>query len=358
MTRKLLDILAQQGRLERQDFLTLLQGRTPALQQEAAVRARILREKVFGQGIYLRGLIEFSSYCHNDCYYCGLRRSNAAAQRYRLTPEQVLACCRNGHALGFRTFVLQSGDDSYWTDQRLVPLIQAIKSDYPDSAITLSVGERSFASYQALRQAGADRYLLRHETATPQHYRHLHPAAMSWQRRQQCLRDLRSLGYQVGAGFMVGSPGQTLEHLAEDLFFLSTFRPEMVGIGPFMPQHDTPFAGEPAGSVELTLFLLSLLRLMLPNGLLPATTALGSLHPRGRELGICAGANVVMPNLSPEDARQKYQIYDHKLSLGAESAEGLADLQRRLQEINCCIASGRGDFTPVAAAVLPPPTLG
>jgi len=354
MSKELLAKLEQQGSLQQQEFLLLLQGRTTALAKYAAERARALREQVFGRGIYLRGLIEFSSYCHNDCYYCGLRRSNAAAQRYRLTPEQILACCRQGHLLGFRTFVLQSGDDSYWSDERLVPLVKAIKSECPDSAVTLSVGERNFASYQALRAAGTDRYLLRHETANPEHYRRLHPVAMSWQYRQQCLLDLRTLGYQVGAGFMVGSPGQTLSHLAEDLLFLSKFRPEMVGIGPFMPQHDTPFACEPVGSVELTLFLLSLLRLMIPNLLLPATTALGSLHPRGREMGICAGANVVMPNLSPEDVREKYQIYDHKLSVGAESATGLADLQRRLEEINCFVASGRGDFDPALLAVLQP----
>lgn len=354
MSKDLLAKLEQEGTLSRKEFLALLQGRNTALQEFAAEKARALRERLFGRGIYLRGLIEFSSYCHNDCYYCGLRRSNPGAQRYRLTAEQILTCCRQGHTLGFRTFVLQSGDDSYWQDERLVPLVKAIKNECPDSAVTLSVGERSFASYQALRAAGADRYLLRHETANPEHYRRLHPVEMSWHSRQQCLLDLRSLGYQVGAGFMVGSPGQTLSHLVEDLLFLSKFRPEMVGIGPFMPQHDTPFAGEPAGSVELTLFLLSLLRLMLPNVLLPATTALGSLHPRGREMGICAGANVVMPNLSPEDARAKYQIYDHKLSIGAESAAGLVDLQRRLEEINCFVASGRGDFNPDVLAILQP----
>ncbi len=355
MNEELLTKLELQGRLEQAEFLKLIQERTPELQQKAAEKARKRREKIFGQGIFLRGLIEFSSYCQNDCYYCGLRRSNRAAERFRLNPEQIHDCTRRGHALGFRTFVLQSGEDTYWNDAQMVPLIKKIKQEFPDSAVTLSLGERNFASYQALRQAGADRYLLRHETATPEYYRQLHPPEMSWQRRQQCLQNLRILGYQVGAGFMVGSPGQTPEHLAQDLLFLSNFRPEMVGIGPFLPQHNTPLAAEPAGSVELTLFLISLLRLMLPNGLLPATTALGSLHPQGRELGILAGANVVMPNLSPEETREKYRIYDHKLSIGAESAAGLAELQRRLQAINCHVDGGRGDFNPAQEPADPNP---
>ncbi len=245
--------------------------------------------------MYVRGLIEFTNVCKNDCLYCGIRRSNPCAQRYRLTQEEILACCREGYALGYRTFVLQGGEDPYFTPARLETLIRAIKAAHPDCALTLSVGEHSREDYQRWYDAGADRYLLRHETANDAHYRSLHPQGMSPERRKRCLWDLKEIGYQVGCGFMVGTPGQTLEHLAEDLCFLQRFQPDMVGIGPFLPQKDTPFGGEPPGELELTLFLLGLTRLLLPSVLLPATTALGTLHPQGRELGVQAGANVCMP---------------------------------------------------------------
>ena len=345
MLKNLLQKLEETGCLSRAEYRRLIAERTPELVEQAAARAKQLRERHFGKQIFIRGLIEISSYCRNNCYYCGIRRSNCHAERYRLAPEQILSCCELGYPLGFRTFVLQGGEDAWFTDERMVEIIRAIKSRFPDCAVTLSIGEKSFFSYKAFREAGADRYLLRHETANSEHYAKLHPASQTLSDRLRCLQDLRFLGYQTGTGFMVGSPFQTVETLAEDLEFIQAFRPEMVGIGPFIPHHDTQFSGEPHGSLELTLYLLSLLRLMLPGALLPATTALGSIHPEGRELGVLAGANVIMPNLSPPDVRNKYLLYDNKLNTGAEAAEGLAQLRRRLATIACEIAVSRGDFS-------------
>ena len=310
-----------------------------AMRQEAE---RVRRE-VYGNAVYIRGLIEFTSYCKNNCLYCGIRRDNRAIGRYRLTAEEVLACCQEGYGLGFRTFVLQGGEDPYFTDDRVCAIVEKIKGQFPDCAVTLSLGERSRESYQRLFDAGADRYLLRHETFSRAHYEMLHPADMSYENRIRCLYDLKDIGYQVGTGFMVGSPGQTAEHLAEDLAFIRTFRPHMVGIGPFVPHHATPFAGEPGGSVELTLRLLSMIRLILPEVLLPATTALGTLDSQGREKGILAGANVVMPNLSPKAVRGKYQIYDNKASWGSEAAEGLEQLHQAMKKIGYEVVADRGD---------------
>lgn len=315
-----------------------------SLRAEAAGLARAETERRFGDGVFIRGLIELTNHCKNDCLYCGIRRSNRAADRYRLTKEQVLACCATGYELGFRTFVLQGGEDASFTDGTLVDLIASIKTQYPACAVTLSLGERTKASYASLFAAGADRYLLRHETANAAHYGKLHPKELTLASRLQCLRDLKTIGFQTGCGFMVGSPGQTPETLAEDLLFLADFKPAMVGIGPFIPHKDTPFAHEPAGSVELTLFLLSLTRLILPDALLPATTALGSLSENGREQGLLAGANVVMPNLSPQDVRSKYTLYNNKLTTAAEAAENLADLRRRLETISRRAVIDRGDF--------------
>ena len=293
--------------------------------------------------MYTRGLIEFTNYCKNDCYYCGIRRSNPNAKRYRLTEEEILACCENGYELGFRTFVLQGGEDPYFNDDRMVDIVRKIRAGYPDCAITLSIGEKSYESYKRFREAGADRYLLRHETANDVHYRKLHPEEMRLEARKQCLYDLKTLGYQVGAGFMVGSPGQTAETLADDLVFLKELNPEMVGIGPFIPHHDTKFADEPAGSVELTLFLLSVLRIILPKCLLPATTALGTADPRGREKGLLAGANVVMPNLSPVKDRKKYELYDNKICTGDEAAECRVCLKNRVKSVGFELVEDRGD---------------
>lgn len=309
-----------------------------ALAQQAA-------QKSFGRQIFVRGLIEFTNYCKNDCYYCGIRRSNKNAARYRLTQEEILECCRAGYKLGFRTFVLQGGEDYFYSDEDIAAIVRAIKAQHPDCAVTLSIGERSRETYALWKQAGADRYLLRHETADCTHYAKLHPAELSAQNRQNCLYTLKELGYQAGAGFMVGSPYQTAENLADDLMFLQKLRPQMIGIGPFIPHHDTPFKDEPAGSVELTLVLLAVLRLLFPHVLLPATTALGTLSPGGRLLGIKAGANVIMPNLSPQNVRGKYLLYDNKLHTGAEAAEALNELQREVASIGYRIVSARGDYT-------------
>lgn len=341
--KSLIDKLETNHTLSKEEFVQLIQNHTPEDAQYLFERARCLRQKYFGNGVFLRGLIEVSSYCHNDCLYCGIRHSNTLAERYRLTDEQIMSCCAQGHALGFRTFVMQGGEDGKFTDDRMVALISAIKQQYPGCAITLSLGERKRESYQRMFDAGADRYLLRHETADAAHYGKLHPEWMSHSKRMQCLQDLKEIGYQVGTGFMVGSPFQTAENLADDMLFIAQFKPQMVGIGPYIPHHATPFADQPAGTVEQTLFMLGLLRLMIPSLLLPATTALGTLHPQGRELGLMAGANVIMPNLSPADDRSKYMIYDNKLATGAESAEGLKELNTIIESVGYHVEQSRGD---------------
>ena len=310
--------------------------------EELLKQALDLKLSIYGKGIFVRGLIEFTNYCKNDCYYCGIRRGNANVRRYRLTKEQILSCCDTGYGLGFRTFVLQGGEDMYFNVERLCAIVDSIKSKYPDCAVTLSVGEKSRDEYKALKSAGADRYLLRHETANDAHYRRLHPQELSLKNRKQCLYDLKELGFQVGAGFMVGSPYQTVENLAEDLIFLRELQPHMVGIGPFIAQHDSVFKDFPNGGLNLTLTMLALVRILLPKVLLPATTALGSIVPDGRERGFLAGANVVMPNLSPTEHRGDYSLYDNKLHSGAESASGLEELQKRVNSVGMTLDMGIG----------------
>ena len=305
--------------------------------------ARDVADSMYGKRIFLRGLIEISSHCKNDCLYCGLRRSNREAVRYRLTEEEIYDCCEQGYRLGFRTFVMQGGEDGWFNDERMCRIVRTVRQQYPDCAITLSLGERSRESYQALYDAGANRYLLRHETADAEHYARLHPAEMSWQHRIDCLHALKEIGYQVGCGFMVGSPYQTFDTLYKDLQFLRSFQPHMVGIGPFIAAHNTPFADQPNGKVSYTLRLLSIIRLLLPNVLLPATTALGTLHPRGREQGILHGANVVMPNLSPREHRKDYAIYDNKICTGDEAAECRSCMEMRMRVIGYETVVDRGD---------------
>ena len=294
-------------------------------------------------------MIEFTNYCGNDCYYCGIRRGNAKADRYRLSGEEILGCCKTGYELGFRTFVLQGGEDAYFTDERMEKLIRRIKLSYPDCALTLSIGEKSRESYQRFFDAGADRYLLRHETADAVHYQTLHPKEMSFKNRMECLWHLKEIGYQTGCGFLVGAPGQTAECLAEDMMFVTEFQPHMAGIGPFIPHHETPFAAEAKGSVELTLYLIGLLRLLKPDLLIPAATALGTLDANGREKGILAGANVVMPNLSPIGVRKKYALYDNKICTGEEAAECKNCLRGQIERIGYYLAGGRGDPASAAA---------
>lgn len=343
-TLELADKLCRTHALTQAEYARLIKGYTGDLALELARRADAVRRSVFGNRVFIRGLIEISSICKNDCLYCGIRRSNKSCERYRLEKEEILAACREGYALGFRTFVLQGGEDGYFTDEIMCEIVREIKRQHPDCAVTLSLGERSRESYTALRAAGADRYLLRHETANADHYARLHPAEMSFDRRMRCLQDLKALGYQVGCGFMVGSPYQTAQDLAMDLKFIEQFRPQMCGIGPFIPHAATCFAQKPAGSVDLTCYLLSIIRLMHPDVLLPATTALGSLDPEGREKGILAGANVVMPNLSPACVRKKYALYDNKLSDGAESAQGVENLKKRMAAIGYEVVTDRGDY--------------
>jgi len=345
--RYLIDKLENEHILLKDEFLTLLTEITDEELLMLRERARKTAQKYFDNKIYIRGLIEFTNYCKNDCYYCGIRRSNRNVIRYRLTKEDILKCADTGYSLGFRTFVLQGGEDPYYTDDRLADLIKSIKNRYPDCAVTLSVGEKSYDSYARLFKAGADRYLLRHETANEEHYRKLHPPSLSLQNRKQCLFNLKEIGYQVGAGFMVGSPYQTVGNLVEDLLFLKQLNPHMVGIGPFIPHHQTPFANETAGSLRQTLMLLSIIRLMLPNVLLPATTALGTVHPEGRELGILSGANVVMPNLSPSKVRKNYELYDNKICTGDEAAECRYCLERRINRIGYRLVVDRGDYKPI-----------
>ena len=340
---ELIDRLSTDRDLTDSEFSELLTCDDPEATGYLEEKARAVREKYYGKDVYLRGLIEFTNICKNNCYYCGIRRDNANAERYRLSFEQIISCSDIGYELGFRTFVLQGGEDPYYTDDMLVSIVSAIKERHPDCAVTLSVGERDKESYQKLFDAGADRYLLRHETADREHYGMLHPAEMSFDHRMQCLRDLRDIGYQVGCGMMVGSPYQTTEHLITDLRFLKEFRPEMVGIGPFIPHHDTCYAGCEAGTVDMTLRLLSVIRLLLPDVLLPATTALGSIDPRGREKGILAGANVVMPNLSPSDVRGKYLLYDNKICTGDEAAECIRCMAMRISSVGYETVIARGD---------------
>ena len=341
--RNLIEKLAASHSLTEEEYAALIDGRdteAAALLAEYAVAAR---EPYYGKKVFARGLIEISNICKNNCFYCGIRRGNKNAERYRLDPEVILDCAKEGYDLGFRTIVLQGGEDPFYTDDVLGDIVRGIKAAHPDVAVTLSMGERSFESYKALREAGADRYLLRHETADRAHYAMLHPSELSLDNRMRCLRDLKSLGYQVGIGCMVGSPFQTSAHLAKDLKFTEEFQPEMVGIGPFIPHHDTPFKYEPAGTLELTLYLLSVIRLICPAVLLPATTALGTIHPLGREMGMQAGANVIMPNLSPLAVRKQYMLYDNQICTGDESAQRRACLDNRMASIGYEVVVDRGD---------------
>ena len=302
-----------------------------------------VRRKYYGNKVYIRGLIEFTNYCKNNCYYCGIRAGNSQAHRYRLTKEQILDCCSEGYRLGFRTFVLQGGEDPYYTDERICHIVAAIRAQHPDCAITLSIGEKERASYQAYFDAGANRYLLRHETADAEHYAKLHPASMSLANRKRCLFDLKEIGYQVGSGFMVGSPFQTPENLLADLRFLQELMPDMIGIGPYITHEQTPFAQQKSGTAEQTLRLLSMLRLMFPYALLPSTTALGTIHPQGRELGLKAGGNVVMPNLSPVNVRKLYELYENKICTGEEAAQCRSCLEARVRMAGYEIVTDRGD---------------
>ena len=340
----IIEKLKKEQTATKEELVFLLENITDEEMQVLRRKAQVTAIMNFRKDIFIRGLIELSSYCKNDCLYCGIRRSNKNAVRYRLTKEQILKCCDLGYELGFRTFVMQGGEDPYFTDEVMCGIIGAVKSKYPDCAITLSLGERGKESFKRLYDAGADRYLLRHETANPEHYKKLHPPELNYEQRIRSLYELKEIGFQTGAGFMVGSPFQTCEDLANDLLFIKELKPQMCGIGPFVPHRDTVFADKPHGSLRMTLILLSLIRLMNPRILLPATTALGTIDPRGRELGILHGANVVMPNLSPKEHRADYSLYDNKICTGDEAAECIRCLSRRMNSIGYNIVTDRGDY--------------
>ncbi len=341
---ELIEKLCEKRSLSLDEYEKLIELRNDKAAELLRERAVAERKKIYGNKIYIRGLIEISNICKNDCYYCGIRKSNKNCDRYRLTKDEILSCCENGYSLGFRTFVLQGGEDGYFTDDVLCDLIREIKIRYPDCAVTLSLGERSEKSYQKLYFAGSDRYLLRHETADEVHYASLHPENLTLENRMNCLEMLKKTGFQVGCGFMVGSPGQTNKTLAKDLKFIELFKPDMCGIGPFIPHKDTKYRDEPSGSVELTCYLLSIIRIIQPNILLPATTALGTIQKNGREKGVLSSANVVMPNLSPVTVRDKYALYNNKLHTGAESAEKLEELKKIMSLIGYEIVFEKGDI--------------
>lgn len=341
---EIIDKLEKNHSLSLEEYEYLIENRTLESANYLKEKALKVRHNIYGNSIYIRGLIEISNFCKNDCLYCGIRKSNLSCQRYRLSKEEILDCCKNGYLLGFRTFVLQSGEDLFFTDEILCDILKSIKASYPDCAITLSLGERSKESYQKLYDAGADRYLLRHETADEEHYKKLHPENMSFNNRINCLYDLKDIGYQVGCGFMVGSPFQTNLSIAKDLKFIEEFKPEMCGIGPFIPHKSTPFSAYSAGDADFTCYLLSIIRLIYPPVLLPATTALNSIDPSGREKGILSGANVVMPNLSPALVRNKYELYDNKASFGSESAQNKLELENQMKAIGYQVVTDRGDI--------------
>ncbi len=334
-------LLSRERDLPDEELRAMLE--TDALDAPLFAEADRVRRENYGDEVYIRGLIEFTNYCKNNCYYCGIRRGNGNAERYRLSKEDILSCCAEGYELGFRTFVLQGGEDPYFTDERVCDIVSAIRRAHPDCAITLSIGEKEKESYQAYFDAGANRYLLRHETASEEHYRLLHPESMSLQHRKDCLFMLKEIGYQVGSGFMVGSPYQTMDNLLADLRFLQALSPDMIGIGPYIPHNETPFAGQPAGSWQLTLRLIAVLRLMFPYALIPSTTALGTIHPLGRELGLKAGANVVMPNLSPVSVRKLYDLYENKICTGEEAAQCRGCLEARVASAGYRVVTAVGN---------------
>lgn len=344
MTNKeLTDKLKETSILSKDEFRQLTGSMNKDDEEYLYAAAREVKEKYYGKDVFLRGLIEFSNFCKNDCYYCGIRRSNSHAERYRLSKEEILSAVKKGYELSFRTFVLQGGEDLSYSDDDICDIVRSIKELYPDCAVTLSIGEKERKTYEKYFEAGADRYLLRHETANDAHYAKLHPAELSLENRKRCLRDLKEIGFQTGAGMMIGAPFQTLENLIEDLFYLKELEPQMVGIGPFIPHKDTPFKDEKAGKLEDTLHFLAIIRLMLPKVLLPATTALGTIDPQGREKGLRAGANVIMPNLSPLNVRGKYLLYDGKICTGEEAAECSECMKRRIESVGYRVMISRGD---------------
>lgn len=344
INRELIKKLNKEKSLSQKEWEQLLGTFNEEDRAYAASIARKISLNRFGNKIFFRGIVEFTNHCKNNCYYCGIRRRNTSASRYRLSKEDIMICCDEGYKYGYRTFVLQGGEDNYYSDEKIVDIISTIHKKYPDCAVTLSIGEKSRKSYEKFFKAGASRFLLRHETANEKHYEKLHPKELSWKHRMNCLNDLKDIGYQTGCGLMIGSPNQTITNIAEDMIYMGKFNPQMIGIGPFIPHKDTPFKDYPSGSLEMTLFLLSLCRIMLPNVLLPATTALGTVRDDGRKLGVLAGANVIMPNLSPVNVRKKYMLYNNKSVTADDAGENLKLIQKNMQEIGYEIVVDKGDY--------------
>lgn len=342
--RELIDKLNKEKHLSEAEWIQIFDTWDAYDLQYATRVANCIALERFGRKIYFRGIVEFTNFCRNDCYYCGIRCSNSKVSRYRLDEEDILKCCADGYSHGFRTFVLQGGEDPYYTQDKMCGIVRRISEEYPDCAVTVSIGELSREYYQALYDAGARRYLLRHETADPEHYAMLHPKTQTLANRMRCLRDLKEIGFQTGCGIMIGTPHQTSRHLAEDMMFMADFRPEMIGLGPFIPHHDTPFRDEPAGSVDLTLLVIALCRIMLPDALIPSTTALGTAEAEGRQKGVLAGCNVVMPNLSPLEVRKKYMLYDGKTGTDMSAETGIRVLREQMEAIGYEVVVARGDF--------------
>lgn len=339
---KIIDKLYLTNNLKYEELVYILNNIGENEREYLVQKAHETRLKSYGNKVFFRGLIEFSNYCKKLCKYCGINGSNKDVDRYRLNLEDILLSCDKGYELGLRTFVLQSGEDDYFTDDMIIDLITKIKEKYPNVAITLSIGEKSYMSYEKYFNAGADRYLLRHETASKELFNKIHKNT-NFENRIECLWNLKKIGYQVGSGFMVGIPNQSKEDLAEDILFIKKLEPEMVGIGPFIPHKDTIYKYEVGGTLEDTITMIALTRLFLPNSLLPATTALGTINPLGREKGLKAGANVVMPNLSPTSVREKYALYDGKICTGEEAAECMSCIEKRIVSSGFTIDLSRGD---------------
>lgn len=345
---ELIDKLEATHSLDESEYFQLLSDDLPSEEAEyLRQRARDVTDKIFGRDVRIRGLIEVTNVCRNDCYYCGLRHSNKRLKRYTLSKEQILDCCRSGHEIGFRTFVLQGGENPALSVDQVEEIVKLIHSEFPDSAITLSLGEWSDEAYVKFKEAGATRYLLRQESITSEHYSKLHPDLMSLENRIRCLKTLKRLGYQTGTGIMVGAPFQTVDDIIRDLIFMTELQPEMIGIGPFLPHSDTPFGKHAPGELKLTLKLISILRLMFQHANIPSTTALASLDTNGRISGLQAGANVVMPNLTLGAYRKQYSLYNNKAAFGLESAEGIGLLRQELAKADLYITTEKGDFSNV-----------
>lgn len=342
--RELIDKLNEDKKLNLYQWEQLLGTFKEEDQKYAANMARNISLEKFGNKIFFRGIVEFTNVCKNNCKYCGIRRGNKEVSRYRLNKEEILKCCEEGYKYGYRTFVLQGGEDNYYSDEMMEDIISSIHKKYPDCAITLSIGEKERESYEKFYKAGATRFLLRHETADEKHYEKLHTDELSWEHRMNCLKNLKDIGYQTGCGFMVGSPYQSISNIAKDMIFIEKFKPQMIGIGPFIAHKDTPFKDFPCGSAKMTLFILSLCRIMLPDVLLPATTALSTVRDDGRQLGVLSGANVIMPNLSPIEVRKKYMLYDNKAITGDDAGENLKLIQGNMNEIGYEVIIDKGDY--------------